>query len=183
MVRLRHSLLAALLFFPCAAATVAQQPAVEEFRVRVITNDGHHVHGILDDVTDQHLYVDCVNARSYHRSEKIPLTAIRRAIIRSNRRKTLEGPLVGAAITSFLSIDSGRKNGFRSPVIFGLNVVLAAAVGAAAGALVGRAIRLTGHKTIRPFGRTPEEIANSLRLQLEPFSLANQNTILNRMPQ
>ena len=180
---LRHSLLTVLLLFACSAVTIAQTSAVEEYRVRVVTNEGNTTHGILDDVTDQYLYVNYVNARAYHRSEKIPLTAIRKVVVRSNKRKTIEGAVVGAGIVSFLSVESAKKNGFRSPVIFGLNVVLAAAVGAAAGALVGRAIRPVGHKTIRPYGRTPDEIANSLRLQLEPFSLANQNNILNRMPQ
>ena len=106
-------------------------------------------------------------------------------IIRQNRRRnTLEGAVVGAGLTSFLIVQSSKRSGFRSPVLYGLNLLMGAAAGAAAGALVGHSIGSVSARIIRPLGRgSTETINESLRRQLTPFTYTYRNDVLNRVPQ
>ena len=96
-----------------SANTVAQDLATGEFRARVTTKGGNHIRGILEEVTDEHLYVDHMNSGSHHGIEKIPLTVISKVALRSNRRRhTLEGAVVGGGLASFVTIQSSKKMGF-----------------------------------------------------------------------
>ena len=179
---MRCGLLIALVVLSFWAAASAQKRVAEEFRGRVITKGGNQLRGILREVTDEYLYMDYINSRPYHRSEKIPLSVIRKVLVRPNRHNTLEGGILGGSLAAYLTIRSSTKNGFRSPVVYALNLALAVGGGAAIGAIIGRNIRPLLPRTIRPYGQTPEEAVKSLRLQLEPLSYANQTDILNRVP-
>ena len=181
---LRYSVLTITLVLTGLSVTLAQKLAVEEYRVRVVTKGGNHVRGILDEVTNEYLYVAYMNSRPHHRSAKIPLALIRKVVIRYNRRKnTLEGAVVGGALVGFLTIRSSKKNGFRSPIVYGLNLAIAVGAGAGLGALIGSHIGPSSRRTIRPFGQTPDESTESLRRQLQPFTYGYQNDVLNRVPQ
>lgn len=179
---MRCWLLTALVVLSFLATASAQKFAVEEFRVRVVTKGGKQTRGILHEVTDEYVYLDYINPRPDHYREKISLGVIRKVLVRSNRRYTLEGGLLGTGLAGFLTIRSSQKNGFRSPVVYALNLALALGGGAAIGAIIGRNVRPITPRTIRPYGQTPEEATKSLRLQLEPLAYANQINILNRIP-
>lgn len=181
---MRRSLLTTLIMMSFSVATIAQELEVVEYRARVLTKGGNRLRGILEEVTGEYLYVDYLNSKSHHRSGKIPLTSIRKVVIRYNRRRsTLEGAIVGGGLAAFATIRSSKKNGFRSPVVYGLNLAIAVGAGAGIGALIGRNIGPAARKTIRPFGQTPDEAAESLRRQLKPFTYTYQNDVLNRVPQ
>lgn len=158
--------------------------SIEVYKAKIVTTDGRRIRGTLDDVTDQYLYVNRANASYYRRREEISLAKIRKVIIRQNRRRnTLEGAVVGAGLTSFLLIQSSKKSGFRSPVLYGLNLIMGATAGAAAGALIGHSIGSVSARVIRPLGRGSAETVNeSLRRQLQPFTYSYQNDLLNRLP-
>ncbi len=179
---LPYSLLATWIFLSGSMAAFAQKSAIEVYRVRIVTREGRNVHGVLDTVTDHDLSVNDLNSRQRHRQTRIALTNISKVVIRSDRRHTLEGALVGGAVFAFLSLESGRKTPFRSPILFGINVALTTAVGAGAGALIGKNVRPVGHRTVRPLGQTPDEAVENMRRQLEPFSYSRQNDILNQVP-
>ena len=181
---LRYPVMMVTLILSCSTIVAAQKFSVETYKVRVVTQGGNRFRGVLDDVTDQYLYVEHAHSMPHNRSAKIPLTLIRKVTIRYNRRKhTLEGALVGGGVAGFFTIRSSKKNGFRSPVVYGLNLAVAVGGGAGIGALIGRKIGPISRKTIRPFGRTPDEAAESLRRQLTPFTYEYQNDVLNRVPQ
>ena len=181
---LRYLVLAVTLVLSCCASIAAQKFSVETYKARVVTQGGNRFRGVLDDVADGYLYIDYTNSRPHHRSEKILLVLIRKVTIRYNRRKsTLEGAIVGGGLAGFFTIRSSKKNGFRSPIVYGLNLVIAVGGGAAIGALIGRNIGPLTRKTIQPFGQTPDEMAESLRRQLKPFTFEYQNDVLNRVPQ
>lgn len=91
---------------------------------------------------------------------------------------------MGGGLAAFLIIRSSQRNGFRSPILYGVNLVMGAGAGAAAGALVGHSIGSVSAKTIRPFRNETDAGSNeSLRRQLEPFTYSYQNDVLNRVPQ
>jgi hypothetical protein len=177
---IRCWLLTALVVVSFLSSASAQKLVAEEFRVRVVTKSGKPVRGILREVTDEYLYL--YHPRPSHRSEEIPLNAIRKVLVRSNRRNTIEGGILGGSLAAFLTIRSSKRNGFRSPVVYALNLAIAVGSGAGIGAIIGRNIRPLTPRTIRSYGQTPEEAAKSLRLQLEPLTYANQTEILNRVP-
>lgn len=183
LLAMRSLLLIPLVLVSFSGTTGAQELKVAEYRARVLTKSGNRLRGILDEVTNEYLYVDHLNARSRHGNGKIPLATIRKVVIRYNQRKnTLEGAIVGGGLAGFLTIQSSKRNGFRSPVIYGLNLAIAVGGGAAIGALVGKNIGPISRRTIRPFGQTPDQSAESLRRQLEPFTYSYQNDVLNRVP-
>lgn len=181
---LRYSVFTLTLLLSCSKLAVAQKRPVETYKARVVTIGGNRFRGVLDDVTDQYLYLDYEGAGRRGLTDRIPLTQIRKVAIRYNRRRnTLEGTIVGGGLAAFLTIRSSKKNGFRSPVLYSLNLAIAVGGGAGIGALIGRNIGPTSRKTIRSFGQTPDEAAESLRRQLEPFTYTYQNDVLNRVPQ
>ena len=181
---LRYPVLIVTLILSCSATVAAQKFSVETYRVRVVTQGGNRFRGVLNDVTDQHLYVEHAHPIPQNRNAKIPLALIRKVTIRYNRRKsTLEGAIIGGGLAGFATIRSSKKNGFRSPVVYGLNLAIVVGAGAGIGALIGRNIGPISRKTIRPFGPTPDEMAESLRRQLAPFTFEYQNDVLNRVPQ
>ncbi|MDB5243164.1 MAG: hypothetical protein JWP57_3789 [Spirosoma sp.] len=175
-------LLSGLVVLSFLATASAQKFTAEEFRVRVVTKCGKQTRGILHEVTDEYLYLDYINPKRNGYSERIPLSIIRKVLVRSNRKNTLEGGILGGGLAAFLTIRSSKKNGFHSPVVYALNLTIAVGGGAAIGAIIGRNIRPLTPRRIRPYGQTPEEAARSLRLQLEPLAYANQTNILNRIP-
>lgn len=177
---LRHSAFLAILLLFGYVRAAAQEQSVESYDVRVSTQTGKRFHGILYAVQEHDLYLD---DKHTNRQYRIPLTLIRKVVIRYKRRRsTLEGGVVGGSLLAFLAIRSSRQNPFRSPALFGVNLLFATAAGAATGALIGRNIGPQARKTIRPFGQTPEQIAESLRGQLDPFTYTRQNDVLNRVP-
>lgn len=179
---LRFSVFALVLLLSCSA--LAQKRPVETYKARVVTIGGNRLRGILDDVTDQYLFLDYEGAGRRGLPDRIPLTQIRKVVIRHNqRRNTIEGAIVGGGLAAFATIRSSKKNGFRSSVVYGLNLAMAVGAGAGIGALIGRNIGPIARKTIRPFGQTPDETDESLRRQLKPFTYSHQSDILNRVPQ
>lgn len=158
-----------------------QNQSVETYEAKVNLLNGKRFYGRLYTVQEQDLYLDDKHSNKQYR---LPLTLIRKVVIRFKRRRsTLEGGVVGGSLLAFLAIRSARKNPFRSPALFGVNLLFATAAGAAAGALIGRNIGPQARKTIRPFGQTPDQIAESLRGQLDPFTYTRQSDVLNRVPQ
>jgi hypothetical protein len=160
-----------------------QPRSIENVRAHIITNGGNHLRGTLNDVSNEYLYVEPTGPRLSYRLERIPLSAIRKVVVRFKRRtSTVEGAVVGGGLLAFITIRSSQRNPFRSPVLFGINLAASTAVGAAGGALLGSAIGPRTRKTIRPFGQTTEQSVEQLRRQLEPFTYTYQSDILNRIP-
>ena len=184
---LRYPVLAVVLILACAATAVAQ--SVEVYTVKVVTKEGRRIRGTLDDVSETHVAVgdnDVAAPWFRHSGNKVLLSDVRKVVIRrqSKRRVTVQGAIVGGLLTGFVVVQSAKKSGFRSPVLYGLNLVLAAAGGAAAGALVSHSIGSVSAKTIRPLGRgNVEDVNERLRRQLEPFTYSHQNDVLNRVLQ
>lgn len=179
---LRYPVFTIMLLLSCSA--LAQKRQVETYKARVVTIGGSRFRGVLDDVTDRYLFLDYEGAGRRGLTDQIPLNQIRKVIIRHDQRKnTIEGAIVGGGLAAFATIRSSKKNGFSSPVVYGLNLAIAVGAGAGIGALIGRNIGPITRKTIRPFGQTPDEAAESLRRQLEPFTYSHQSDILNRVPQ
>lgn len=176
----RSAFIAILLLFGYVRAA-AQDQSVESYDVRVSTQNGKRFRGVLYAVQEQDLYLD---SKQSNRQYRIPLALVRKVVIRYKRRRsTIEGALVGGGLLAFLTIRSSRKNPFRSPALYGVNLLLSTASGAAAGAIIGRNIGPQARKTIRPFGQTPDQLIESLRGQLDPFTYIHQSDILNRVPQ
>ncbi|GAB3642291.1 hypothetical protein [Spirosoma arcticum] len=181
---LRCPVLIVTLILSCSATVAAQKFSVETYKVRIVTQAGNRFSGVLDDVTDQYLYVEHANPIPQNRTARFPLAGIRKVTVRYNRRKsTLEGAIIGGGLAGFATIRSSKKNGFRSPIVYGLNLAIVVGAGAGIGALIGRKIGPISRRMIRPFGQTPNERAESLRRQLQPFTYEYQNDVLNRVPQ
>lgn len=168
-----------LLLF-CYVSATAQNQSVEFYNVRISTQDGRHFRGVLYDITERDLLL---NNRESGNRYAIPLVLVRKVVVRFKRRKsTLEGAIVGGGLLAFFTIRSSKQTPFRSSVLFGVNLLASTAAGAAAGALIGSAIGPQNRRTIRPFGQTPEQITESLRGQLDPFTYTHQSDVLNRVP-
>ena len=173
------------LFVP--VTTVAQ--SVEVYKVSVVTKAGNRIRGPLDDVSKTHLYVGYNDPAApwFRRSgDEVALSSIRKVVIRrqSKRRATIQGAIVGGLITGFVVVQSAERSGFRSQVLYGLNLLMGAAGGAAAGALVGHSIGSVSAKTVRPLKRgSVDDISENLRRQLDPFTYSHQSDVLNRVPQ
>jgi hypothetical protein len=168
-----------LLLVGCTSTNGQRQPT-ETYVAKVSMLNGKRFLGTLYAVQEHDLYLDDIHS---NRQYRIPLTLIRKVVIRYKRRRsTLEGGVVGGGLLAFLTIRSSRQNPFRSPALSSVNLLFATAAGAAAGALIGRNIGPQTRKTIRPFGQTPEQLAESLRGQLDPFTYSRQSDELNRVP-
>lgn len=184
---IRQLVLTVLLILSGCAVGVAQ--SIEIYKVKVVTKDGSRVRGTLDDVSETHVAIgDNDQAAPWFRRSggKVPLSDVLKVVLRrqSKRRATIQGGIVGGLITGFAVVQSTEKNGFRSPVVYVLNLVMAAGGGAAAGAIVGHGIGSVSARTIRPFrSGTVENVSESLRRQLDPFTYSYQSDVLNRVPQ
>jgi len=164
---------------PLSVTLQAQQPVVDAYQVRVVTKGGNRARGILDEVTDRHLYI----GRAHRRGEQILLSDIRKVVIRRAGRKgeLITGALIGGLAVGYLSNESLQKNQPRSPVWYGLTLAFATAGGAAGGLVLGSAISNLTSRVIRPLD--PANPERSLFRQLEPFSVIYQQDVLNRLPQ
>lgn len=184
---LRHLVFVVFLIVSGCAIGVAQ--SIEVYKATVVTKDGHRIRGTLDDVSETYVAIgdNDLAAPWYRRSGgKVFLSDVRKVIIRraSKRRATVQGAIIGGLLTGFLVVESARKSGFRSPILYGVNLVMSAAAGAAAGALIGHSIGSVSAKTIRSFRHgTVEDSTENLRRQLDPFTYSYQSDVLNRMPQ
>jgi hypothetical protein len=175
-----RSTFAVVLILFCCVPAMAQDQSVEFYDVRVSTQNGKHLRGVLYDVTERDILL---NNQQSGMKYIIPLTLVRKVVVRFKRRKsTLEGAIVGGGLLAFFTIRSSKENPFRSSVLYGVNLLAATAAGAAAGGLLGSAIGPQNRRTIRPFGQTRERIIESLRGQLEPFTFSHQSDVLNRVP-
>ncbi|AQG78116.1 hypothetical protein [Spirosoma montaniterrae] len=163
-----------LLLLVCAYETHAQLLTGNRYQARVVTEDRYRVQGILTNVTATHVHID---------DEQVPLVTVRKIIIRrANRRgAALNGAIIGGLTTGFLSIRSNQKSRFQSPILFGLSLTMTAAIGAGAGALAGYAIGPINRRVIRPIVAAPNEVAENLRRQLDPFTSRSQQDVLNRV--
>jgi hypothetical protein len=175
----RFLVLIALIMRLFSIETFAQEPLVEEYRVRIVTKEGNRFRGVLDEVTDSQLYVE---TRPQHWRRRIPLSAVRKVVIRRENKKTvlITGAVIGALIVGFISNESLRQNPARSPVAYGLTLAFASAGGATAGLILSSAIGNVSSRVIRPLD--PANPEGSLRRQLEPFSVEYQQDLLNRLP-
>ena len=164
-------------------AACAQALMLERYQVRVVTKDGVRFKGILNEVTDNDLYIDYPNQGSYYRSEQIPLADIRKLFIRRENKKNrlITGAIIGGLIAGFLANESLQKYQPRSSVTYGLNLTFAAAGGAAIGVVLSSVIgNVSRSRVIRPLDPTHPEL--SLQHQLEPYSLRYQQDIMNNLP-
>lgn len=161
----------------------AQPISAELYRVRVVTVDGKGMRGVLYDVSESHVHLVEDDKGVQYDDRLIPLADVKRVVIRrqSPGGATITGAILGGLATGFLVVQSSRKNLFRSPVLYGLNLSLAVGAGAAGGALIGHKVGNTTRRVIRPVGREYPAATESLRRQLEPFSYSYQRGVLNRL--
>ena len=164
----------------------AQSLSVELYQVRVVTLAGNRLRGVLDAVSNTHLYIreeSQVAPEFHHAGAGVPLASVRKIVIRrlSRNRATFTGAIIGGIITGAVVVQTTRKSPFRSPVLYGVNLTLAVGGGAVAGGLLGHTIGNTSRRVIRPTGRNPEIAIENLRRQIEPFTYRYQQTILKRI--
>lgn len=176
---MKRGLLVLLLTVGNGLASIGQPSPIELYQVRVITNKGSRLRGVLEDVSDT--YVTLGKHHGRHSGGRIRLNSVRKIILkRSNRRRlVIRGAVAGGLLTGYLIVRSSEKNGFSSPVLYGINVVMGVAGGAVAGGLLGYGIGPLSRKVIRPEGRDPEQAAKNIRRQLEPFTQRYLDDVLN----
>lgn len=181
---MKRGVLALCLVYLAITRLSAQTLSVELYKVKVVTKAGKRIRGTLDDVSDAVMHIGNNNlAVARSSGSTVSLSDVRKVVIRrqSRRRATITGAIVGGIVTGGVVVQTSRKNPFSSSVLYGINLLLAAGGGAAAGALVGHGVGNTTQRVIRPLGRNPEVAVENLRRQLEPFTYSYQNTILNRV--
>lgn len=184
---IRQSVLTVVLALVVPVIAVAQ--SIEVYKVKIVAKDGSRFRGTLDDVSETHVAIgDNDQAAPWFRRSggKVPLSDIRKIVLRrqSRRKTTIEGAVIGGLITGFVVVQSAERSGFRSRVLYGLNLLMGAAGGAAVGALIGHSIGSVSAKTIRPLKRgSVDDISENLRRQLDPFTYSYQSDVLNRVPQ
>lgn len=150
--------------------------------MRVITKGGNRFRGVLNDVTDDYLYIEPANPKPRQRYEYIPLAAVRKVVIRRSNKKAarLTGAILGGLVIGFVANESLKKYPVRSSVSYGVTLTAAAAAGAGAGLLLGSVMGNASNRVVRPLDPDNPEI--TLQRQLEPFSLRYQNEIINYRP-
>lgn len=163
-------------------AVVGQSPAIELYRVKVVTVAGNRLRGILDDVSASELLIGD-DDHDRRLGEAVSLSSVRKVILKRNsrRKSAIQGAIIGGLVTGYLVVRSSKKNGFRSPVVYGINLVIATGGGVAAGAVLGYGIGPVSRRVIRPTGRDPDQAVENLRRQLDPFTYSYQNDVLNRI--
>ena len=170
-------------------SVIAVAQSIEVYKVKVVTKDGSRVRGTLDNVSETYVAIgDNDQAAPWFRRSggKVPLSDVVKVVLRrhSKRKSTIQGGIIGGLITGFVVVQSTKKSGFRSPVLYGINLAMAVGGGAAVGAIVGHSVGSVSAKTIRPFRNgTVENVNESLRRQLDPFTYSYQNDVLNRVSQ
>ncbi|GAB3490991.1 hypothetical protein GCM10027341_03440 [Spirosoma knui] len=167
----------------CVPAAYAQTSKPESYKIKIVTLEGDRFIGILDDVSQTAISLSNETSNGFRYEDgEVPLANVRKLVLRRNSRKksAIQGGVVGALVLGYTVIQSSKKNGFRSPAVYSLNLGLAMVGGAATGGLLGYRIGPIARKVIRPRGRDREEARENLRRQLEPFTYSYQIDVLNR---
>ena len=136
---LRYLCLTILVSLSANITLFAQNPAVDAYRIKVVTKAGDRFRGTFSDIDDLFIYL---SFGRYSQEDRILLTNIRKVVIRRNSKKSvlISGSIVGGLVSGFLANESLKTNPTRSPVAHGLTVIFAVAGGAASGLLLGSAI-------------------------------------------
>ena len=158
--------------------SAAQSPAIEVYRIRVVTREGHRLRGTLNATDEAYLFVDSNDGSL----DRVPLASIRKVVIRRNSRKgaQLTGAVAGGLLTGYAAVRSLEKSPSSSPILYGVTVLFSAASGALAGVLTGSLIGNLSSRVIRPLDERQPEI--SLFRQLEPLTVDYQQNLMNRLP-
>lgn len=180
-----------ILFLLIVSIGHSMAQSVVLYKVKIVTVHGNRFRGILDDVSETHVSIghnDQAAPWFRHSGGTVALADVRKVIVRkqSRRRPTMHGAIAGGLLTGLTAVLSSHQHGFRSPVLYGLNLVMATAGGAVPGALIGRSIGSLSQKTIRPRRRSrysefADDSTESLRRQLAPFTYSYQSDVLNRV--
>ncbi len=167
-----------------SSATTLTAQSAEVYTATVVTRDGHRTRGLLKEVNKTNVIIGDYTDAPSGLDDIIALSDIRKVVLRrtSRRRATVRGAVAGSIVVGLLTVESSQKNGFRSPVVYGVTLASALVGGALAGALAGNGIRSLFKKTIVPRTRNaPDEIDLNLRRELEPYTFLYQQTILDRV--
>lgn len=181
---MKYIVLSGLILLVSASAMLAQ--TVEVYTATVVAQDGHRLRGILAGVSSTEVFIsDYADAR-LDQCESVALSTVRKVVLRrtNHRRATARGAVAGGVGIGLITLQSSQKNGFRSPVVYGVTLASAVVVGALVGALVGNGIKPLFSKTIRPRPRSsPDETVRGISQELRPYSVDYQQTILDRLKQ
>jgi len=167
-----------------SSATTLPGQSVEIYTATVVTLDGQRARGLLKEVSETTIIIGDYTDAPSGLDDVIALSGIRKVVLRrtNQRRATIRGAVAGGIVIGLLTVESSRKSGFRSPVVYGITLASAIVGGALAGALAGNGIRSLFKKTVRPRTRnTTYESNQNLRRELEPYTFLYQQTILDRV--
>lgn len=181
---MKYIVLPGLILFASASTVLAQ--TVELYTATVVAQDGHRLRGILAGVSTTEVFIGDQPDTRLDQCESVALSAVRKVVLRrtKHRRAAVRGAVVGGIGIGLLTLESSQKNGFRSPVVYGVTLASAVVGGALAGALVGNSIGPLFSKTIRPRPRSsPDETIRGISQELRPYSVDYQQTILDRLNQ
>ncbi|QJW88273.1 hypothetical protein HNV11_02215 [Spirosoma taeanense] len=172
-----------LFLLTAVTAALAQKPSVEVYKVKVVMQGGPRLRGTLADVSETDVTINGEGTGWYQPTRNIPLSGVKKVVLRrrNRQRSPVQGAILGGLLLGYTVVRSSQKNGFRSPVLYGLNLTLAVAGGAGLGAVLGNHLGPNSRKVIRPRGRDGEQVSENLRRQLEPFTYAYQLDVLNRV--
>ncbi len=169
----RLIILATLLFLMASVTCLrAQQPAVELFKARVVTTDGHRFRGTLLDVDSSFVYVG---------DNDVPLVMIRKLVIRraNKKRVQLVGVGLGAIAGGYLAYSGLKNRPPRSAGMYGVTVGFSAIGGSVVGLLGGSAIGNINSRVIRPSGRAKATIY--LYREVKPFAQRYQQEMIDHL--
>ncbi len=180
LLRLRYLIL--ITGLTLAFPAVAQKPAVKEYRVRVVTKEGIRLRGILDEVTDTHLRIAYTSSRYYQQDEWIPLTAIRKVVVRRTNKAAwrITGAIVGSAVAGLVANESLQKKRTGNPITYIVTLTMASVGGATTGLILSGVLVNLSRRVIRPLDSSNPAI--NLQRQLEPFSIHYQQNARNPLP-
>lgn len=162
-----------------AAVSVAQQPAVEPYQVRIVTDAGERYRGVLYDVTNEAVFLD----GDFGDDAAIPLRTVRKAVLLRKNKRTgaVAGAILGGLGIGWLANQSFERSPPRSSIARGVTLTFAIAGGAGFGLVAGSLLGGLRRRIVRPaagdIGR------QRLAQQLRPFSLRYQQDVLDQLPQ
>ncbi|WP_345240730.1 hypothetical protein [Nibrella saemangeumensis] len=161
--------------------------AADLYRVKITTLAGRRVVGYLYDLNNsQVLYTrDNPNKENLINVMVLDIRLARRVSLYPQSgwfAGPLEGAVIGGIGLGYLAFQSIQKSPPRSPVAYGLNLVLAVGGGAGLGAVAGSGIQ---QLTARPLFRSvvQEGKINELMEQLRPYSYRYQTEVIERIPE
>ncbi len=167
-----------------SSATTLRAQSAEVYTATVVTRDGHRTRGLLKEVNETDVIVGDYRDAPSGLDDIVALSDISKVVLRrtNQRRATVRGAVAGGIVVGLLTVESSQRNGFRSPVVYGVTLASALVGGALAGALAGNGIRSLFKKTVRPRSRNASDDSDrNLRRELEPYTLLYQQTILDRV--